>query len=238
MKIAVAARKGGVGKSSIAAGLAGLLAASGEQVLVVDLDPQSSLAFMLGGDRMTNGTAGVLRSQPVEPIPVADGISAFTGGQELQSVDFMRLDPQDLADELSRYEDRFDHILFDAPPGHDHLERLGVVAADIALAITTADPESIIGAQRVLDDVKRRADRNRAGPSRWALIANKIDRRRSLDKNVTTLTAHIEAPLLQIREDVKVRMASAQGEPLAMYAPKSRALADMKLILEWCRGEA
>lgn len=47
VRIAVAARKGGVGKTTIACGLASVLANQGKRVLVIDLDPQSNAAYVL-----------------------------------------------------------------------------------------------------------------------------------------------------------------------------------------------
>jgi chromosome partitioning protein len=39
-RIAIAARKGGVGKTTIACGLTSAMVSQGKQVLVIDLDPQ------------------------------------------------------------------------------------------------------------------------------------------------------------------------------------------------------
>ena len=50
MKIVVASRKGGVGKSTLTSGLASYFSTQGKRVLAIDLDPQSNLAFMLGVD--------------------------------------------------------------------------------------------------------------------------------------------------------------------------------------------
>lgn len=51
-RIAVAARKGGVGKTSIACGLGSVMASQGKQVLVIDLDPQSNAAYYLAQIRL------------------------------------------------------------------------------------------------------------------------------------------------------------------------------------------
>ena len=46
--VAIANGKGGVGKTTLTAGLAGQLASGGPRVLVVDTDPQANLARDLG----------------------------------------------------------------------------------------------------------------------------------------------------------------------------------------------
>jgi chromosome partitioning protein len=47
LSIAVVGRKGGAGKTTTAFNLAGALAAQGQRVLLVDLDPQASLTGIL-----------------------------------------------------------------------------------------------------------------------------------------------------------------------------------------------
>jgi cellulose biosynthesis protein BcsQ len=38
----------------------------------------------------------------------------------------------------------YDAIVFDCPPGNEYLERLGVVAADVALVVTNAHPLAVL----------------------------------------------------------------------------------------------
>lgn len=235
-RIVVAARKGGVGKSSMVAGLASVYAAAGRRVLAVDLDPQSNLAFMLGGDPTAPGTAALLDGQRPTPQELAPNLYVLPGGPELARRDIARLDPEDLADALEG--EPWEVILFDAPPGSEHLERLGVVAADVALVVTNAHPIAVIGAGRVLEDLESRLARGRRGPGRWAVVMNMIDARRTLDRNMEHLLAHVPeaVPRFMVRQDIHVAMATAQGVGLASYAPASPALASLNEIQEWCDG--
>jgi chromosome partitioning protein len=72
-RIAVAARKGGVGKTTIACGIASVLAKQGQQVLVIDLNPQSNAAYALGFNPAAPGTAELLIGENPSPLEAAPG---------------------------------------------------------------------------------------------------------------------------------------------------------------------
>ena len=234
MRIAVAARKGGVGKSSLVARLASLMAADGTRVLAIDLDPQSNLAFMLGGNPTAPGTAALLSGGHPEPIQVWDRLDVLPGGPDLARQDIARLDPEDLADAIDIYD--HDVILFDSPPGSEHLERLGIVAADRAIAVTNAHPIAVGGARRVLEDLEVRRSKGRRGPSEWALVMNMLDVRRTLDRDIELMMGDLggNIPRFKVKQDVQIAMATAQGVPLAEYAPNSKGAQALRTLVEWC----
>lgn len=180
-RIAVAARKGGVGKTTIACGLASVLSHQGMRVLVIDLDPQSNAAYALGVDPTEKGTTELLMGGNPQPMEASKALYVLPGGPNLTSHPIQSLHPEDLADAINTMP--YDAVVFDCPPGNENLERLGLVAATVALVVTNAHPFAILGASRVIGILEGYRDKVRRGPERWALVLSQVDERRALDKH-------------------------------------------------------
>jgi chromosome partitioning protein len=165
--VAVINGKGGVGKTSITANLAGLFAASGYRVLAVDLDPQGNLGSDLGylGAGLSDGGAS-LRSATLDlkaPETLAEvrpGLDVVPGGEHLHDLAAMlqarsrtgRGGAQDLAATIGALAGDYDLTLLDCPPGSDVLQEGALHAARWALVPTKTDDASRAG----LRDVARR----------------------------------------------------------------------------------
>lgn len=234
MKVAVAAGKGGVGKTTIACGIASVLATQGYRVLLVDLDPQSNAAWGLGADPTQPGTAELLLGEHPVPIRLTDHLSVLPGGPGLKGHEVMRLDPEALADAIAM----FDHtaIIFDCPPGLDHLERFGLVAAEMALIVVDAHPFAIQGAARVIETLSARRQKNRSGAQRWSLVMSRVDLRRTLDKDLeAALNAMFSGvDRLLIRQDVALALATTERIPVMETASHiSRGVTDLQDVVKW-----
>jgi chromosome partitioning protein len=96
ISVAVAAGKGGVGKTTIACGIASVFAQQGCRVLLVDLDPQSNAAWGLGADPTASGTAELLLGQQPAPVNATRNLQVLPGGPGLKGHDVVRLDPEAL----------------------------------------------------------------------------------------------------------------------------------------------
>ena len=136
--------KGGVGKTSIAANVAGLAAQSGWKVLAVDLDPQGNLGSDLGYKQQGLGDEGegllqaVVSGTPVSPLTNVrrnlDAIAAGHATNDLWAVVNNRrsVDPDavgDLARVLDPISRAYDLVVIDSPPA-------GGIAVDAALSMT------------------------------------------------------------------------------------------------------
>ncbi|GAB4378543.1 MAG: ParA family protein [Elainellaceae cyanobacterium] len=232
-RVAIAARKGGVGKTSIACGLASILVKQGKQVLVVDLDPQSNAAYALGVDPTAPGTAELLLGEEPTPQVAAEGLYVLPGGPNLSSQTIQSLHPEDLADLVKVMP--YDAVLLDCPPGNETLERLGLVAAQLTLVITNAHPFAIMGANRVMGILESYRSRERRGPKEWALVLSQIDERRALDKQLPAqlVQSYTNIQHFTIHQDVNLSQAGAQQMPLMEYAPRSRSAEELSVIARW-----
>lgn len=232
-RIAVAARKGGVGKTTVACGLASVLANLGYRVLVVDLDPQSNAGYVLGTNPTSPGTAELLSGTSPTPLEASPGLYVLPGGPDLTGHNIQALDPEDLADAVAPLD--YDVLVFDCPPGVEYLERLALVAADVALVCTDAHPLAVMGAGRVLNELNLRQQKGRKGASRWALVLSKIDLRRSMDQALDKqlATTYPSLKRLIVHQDSALAWAGAERMPLMQYEPSSRGAADLQVIAKW-----
>jgi cellulose biosynthesis protein BcsQ len=158
--VAIANGKGGVGKTTLTAGLAGQLAAGGSRVLVVDTDPQANLARDLG---YTAGDGGNLSLAITHGLPlevtrgVRDRLDVVPGGPALWDVapaftargargaTLPGLKPA--LDKVKPEENGADYdvVLVDTPPGEPILQELVFGAADFLIIPTRSDEASLDG---------------------------------------------------------------------------------------------
>src|SRR5437764_8878927 len=91
--VAIANGKGGVGKTSITANVAGTAALSGWKVLTVDLDGQGNLGNDLGynqrglSDEGRGMVRAVVSGDPLEPlVGVRENLDAVPGGEAVDEL--------------------------------------------------------------------------------------------------------------------------------------------------------
>ncbi len=176
MKIAVSG-KGGVGKTTVAALLARLLAAEGDRVIAVDADPAPCLASALG----IEGADGIAPLAELKEL-IEERTGAKVGGMG----SFFKMNPtvDDLPERLSVEKDgvhlllmgtvdhggsgcicpesvmlkalvthlllgRKDHLILDMEAGVEHLGRATARAVDVMIVVTEPGSRSVKTARRV-----------------------------------------------------------------------------------------
>lgn len=191
LRIAVANRKGGCGKTMFSLNLAGTLAAGGKQVLLMDMDPQASLSEILHRypDQVAAPLSRTLVSghlkdslthtamKKIDFVPADEELSDINRGIDPVSRRTIRGRERLLADLLARSEDmtaQYDVLLIDTPPDtRGEVTSTALVAAD--LIVVPIDPHA--GARGAAMDIITLADELRpfsVRPMQLALVLNRI----------------------------------------------------------------
>jgi chromosome partitioning protein len=152
-------QKGGVGKTSISAGLAQALAEDGLRVLVVDYDPQGHLTMQLGIERIAVGSDSLLKHMvgeatdrkiqellvPVEGERFGGRLMVLPSCQDAFLLDVrlapIRASERALERALKPLEDDFDAFVIDGPPSLG----LGVDAALYFSRRRSGEPAGVSG---------------------------------------------------------------------------------------------
>ena len=165
--IAVVNDKGGVGKTSVAANLAGQFAGAGYRSLLIDLNRQANLADDLGfrGSSVDDGGAGLLASiiagTPLEPArdirPRLDVVCGGSRLEDLTPVMVSRLQHHGrpafrvLGDVLAPVSGAYELVIVDCPPESTILTDLALAAARWVLMPTKSDVGGLVGMTLVAD---------------------------------------------------------------------------------------
>jgi cellulose biosynthesis protein BcsQ len=168
--VAVVNQKGGVGKTTVVAGLASAARQRGHKVLVVDLDPQGASSWMLGidADRVRRSVADALggagRSgalgDVVAPSEWGHLVDVAPSGPDLQKLESARTGLETfitgksavrLRRSLEGVSRGYGIVLVDCPPSLGDLTTNALTAADRALMVVEPTALSLRGVGPVAD---------------------------------------------------------------------------------------
>jgi chromosome partitioning protein len=255
--LTLANQKGGVGKTTTAINLATALAAIGERVLIVDLDPQGNASTGLGISRSGRdvssydvmvGTARIAQAAILTGVP---NVAIVPSTMDLLGVE---LTISQSADRTFRLRDAFrqidefridglpiSYVLIDCPPSLNLLTINALVAADAVLVPLQCEFFALEGLSQLLQTIEQIRSTLNPRLSIQGIVMTMFDRRNNLSEQVLADVRGELGDLVYdtvIPRNVRLSEAPSYGKPALLYDLKcAGSQAYLRLATEVIRRE-
>ena len=240
--IAVVNQKGGTGKTTTCENLGIGLAMEGKKVLVVDVDPQSSLTISMGWPKpdeldttLATLMGKVLEDKPIQPgegiLHHAEGVDLIPSSIELAGMEVGLVNAMSrekiLKQVLEVNKRSYDFILLDCTPSLGMLTINALAAADSALIPVQAQYLPAKGLEQLLQTISK--VRRQINPKLRieGILMTMTDSRTSFGKEIDALVRQAYGGKIKvfaqgIPRSVRAAETSAEGRSIYAHDPKGK----------------
>ncbi len=235
-RLAITNQKGGVGKTTISIGMAGVLSEMGHRVLLVDMDQQGNLSssFLDNIHALEHTVAELLIEDDIDIRKVIrqtriPNIDILPANLSLSDLDVKLAGDDDaqyyLLEALEEVDSHYDYIIIDCPPSLGRATRLALIAANGLLVPIECQEWAVKGSSQLesyVEKVKQRANPNL---EILGFVINKLDPRRSIEATYNKVLREKYPDKIfktEFHNNVQYTEAATAKKPINYYLPSSK----------------
>ena len=228
-------QKGGVGKTTTCLNVSAYMAAMGQKVLLLDLDPQGNATSGLGIDKnpqiktiynVIDGDAyieEVIQDSKIENLKVIPSTVDLAGAE----IDLVQMSNREsvIKNKLSRVKDSFDFILIDCPPSLGLLTVNALTACDSILIPFQCEFYSLEGLTQLMNTVKLVKKYLNPSLDIEGVVLTMKDSRSNLINQVSQeIKTFFNKKVFEtfIPRNIRLAEAPSHGVPIGVYDPRSK----------------
>jgi chromosome partitioning protein len=255
--ISLANQKGGVGKTTTAINLGTALAAIGERVLIVDLDPQGNASTGLGIDRRSRNVSTydvLIGEAPLRDAVVPTAVPRLHIAASTMDLSGLELELGSTKDRAFRLRDAiaalnanvasesdYTYVLIDCPPSLNLLTVNAMAASDAILVPLQCEFFALEGLSQLLQTVEQVRTTLNPNLSIHGIVLTMFDSRNNLSNQVVADVRQFMGAKVydtMIPRNVRISEAPSYGKPVLVYDLKcAGSEAYLKLATEVIKRE-
>ena len=243
--VAIANQKGGVGKTTVTANLGAALTRKGQQVLLIDIDPQACLSLSFGIENPPSSIGPLLTNETdrCEPHLLEEGMALIPADDNLAMAEIaiaQTSQPESrLRDAVGELKGEYDFVLIDCPPTIGLLTTNALVAADFLLIPVCSEYLALRGLRRILGVYEGIRERLNPDLKLLGVLIAIFDNRSRMSEQIQEVLGERFGELLfktVIRQSAWAMRAPAHERTILSIAPHSGIAQDyMDLAAEVMR---
>ena len=244
--IAVANQKGvALEKTTTAINLSSCLAAKGQKVLAIDMDPQGNMSSGLGIDKdnvdytvydLLIGEATieqVLHKEAIENLDVIPANIDLSGAEiellETENKEYI------LRDEVLKIRSNYDYVIIDCPPSLSMLTINSMTTADTVLVPIQCEYYALEGLSQLIKTIELVKERLNENLEMEGVVFTMYDARTNLSLQVVeNVKDNLDQTIYKtiIPRNIRLAEAPSHGLPINLYDPRSTGAESYMLLAD------